>query len=87
MSDLVDIPVTFEHAIELAQDHGTKFRELALPPAFFVVTVATILGSWRKAGCDAEWLRAAEAAARAAYERGVVRPSAQESSQSAVTGR
>jgi hypothetical protein len=65
--ELVDRPLALDHAVRIARDHGIKLRELALPADFFVISLATILGAWRKAGCEAEWLAAAEMAARAGY--------------------
>jgi len=68
--ELVDRPLALDQAMRIARDHGIKLRELALPAEFFVISLATILGAWRKAGCEAEWLRAAEVAARSAYDDG-----------------
>jgi hypothetical protein len=66
--ELVDRPLALDEAVRIARDHGLKLRELALPAEFFVISLATILGAWRKAGCEAEWLTAAEGAARSAYD-------------------
>jgi hypothetical protein len=66
--ELVDRPLALDQAISIARDHGLKLRELALPVEFFVISLATILGAWRKAGCEAAWLTAAEGAARSAYD-------------------
>jgi hypothetical protein len=57
--ELVDRPLALDQAISIARDHGLKLRELALPVEFFVISLATILGAWRKAG-EAAWLTAAE---------------------------
>ena len=67
MTEWVDKPLALHHAVKLAQDHAGKLRDLAIPPEFFVLSLATLLDAWRKAGCDAKWVAAAEAAARAAY--------------------
>jgi hypothetical protein len=66
--ELVDRPLALDEAVRIARDHGIKLRELALPADFFVISLATILGAWRRAGCEAEWLTAAEVAARSAYD-------------------
>jgi len=66
--ELVDRPLTLDQAMKIARDHGMKLRELALPADFLVISLATILGAWRRAGCETQWITAAEVAARSAYD-------------------
>jgi len=48
MTEWVDRPLALDHAVKLALDHAVKLRDLALPPDFFVLSLATLLDAWRK---------------------------------------